>query len=154
VGIVTTDKPDERRRAPRVDTSIKATVTSGKRTVPFVIDSLSTSGARLIGPLALAMKEKVGIVFTADEHRLEVTAEVVRVDTADLMTDQIAVRFLDPTAETAAVLRVLVERTLDQFWSSDGEDAERPAPDAETTGPSTRVAPDDEDTELVIEPDE
>ena len=146
---MTTDKADERRRAPRVDTSIKATVTSGKRTVPFVIDSLSTSGARLIGPLALAMKETVGIVFTAGEHRIDIAAEVVRVDTADLMTDQIAVRFIDPSAETAATLSILVERTLDQYWSAD----EAP-PDAETTGPSARVAPEDEVTELVIEPDD
>ena len=150
---MTTDKPDERRRAPRVDTSIKATVTSGKRTVPFVIDSLSTSGARLIGPLALAMKETVAVVFQADEHRIDVAAQVVRVDTADLMTDQIAVRFLDPSAETQAVLRMLVERSLDQHWGAGGDD-EKAAPDAESTGPSTRVAPEDEDTELVIENDD
>lgn len=151
---MTTDKPDERRRAPRVDTSIKATVTAGKRTVPFVIDSLSTSGARLIGPLALAMNEKLAIVFTADEHRIDVAAEVVRVDTADLMTDQIAVRFLDPSPETMATLRVLVERTLDQYWSGDDEERPSAAPDAEVTGPSTRIAPEDEDTEVVIVPDE
>jgi hypothetical protein len=149
---VATDKPDERRRAPRVDTSIKATVTAGKRTVPFVIDSLSTTGARLIGPLALALNEKLGIVFAADETRVEVTAEVVRVDTADLMTDQIAVRFIDLASDTQDVLRALVERALEDYWSRDGDDgASAPPPDPESTGPSTRVDPDDEDTEVVIE---
>ena len=152
---MTTDKPDERRRAPRVDTSIKATVTSGKLTVPFVIDSLSTSGARLIGHLALAMNQKVGVVFEAHDHRIEVSAEVVRVDTADLMTDQIAVRFIDLSTETQAVLRIMVERALEEYWSGDEDDDRPPAsPDAEITGPSTRIAPDDEDTELVIESDD
>lgn len=150
---MTTDKPDERRRAPRVDTSIKATVTAGKRTVPFVIDSISTSGARLIGPLALAMKEKVSIVFTAAEHRIDIAAEVVRVDTADLMTDQIAVRFIDPNPATAATLRLIVERSLDEYWNDDA-DGDAPPPDAEVTGPSTRISPDDEDTEVVIESDD
>ena len=154
---MTTDKPDERRRAPRVDTSIRATVTSGKRTVPFVIDSISTSGARLIGPLALAMKEKIGVVFAEADQRIEVAAEVVRVDTADLMTDQIAVRFIDPTAEIQTALRALVESALEQYWSADGEEgvkAPPASPDGEVTGPRARVAPEDEDTELVIESDD
>lgn len=151
---MTTDKPDERRRAPRVDTSIRATVTAGKRTVPFVIDSLSTTGARLIGPLALAMNETIAVVFTAEDHRIDVSAEVVRVDTADLMTDQIAVRFIDLGPETTAALKLLVEHMLDQHWSADGGEDSAAAPDAEVTGPSERVAPEDEDTELVIEPDD
>ncbi len=151
--IVATDKPDERRRAPRVDTSIRATVTSGKRKVPFVIDSISTSGARLIGELALALKERIGILFEAEAQRIDVIAEVVRVDTADLMTDQIAVRFLDPSPDTMASLRVLVDRSLDEYWSSDSGE-EKAAPDAEVTGPSTRIAPEDEDTEVVIVDDD
>lgn len=146
-----TDKPDERRRAPRVDTSIKATVTSGKRTVPFVIDSLSTSGARLVGALALAMKEKISILFQAEDQRIDVAAEVVRVDTADLMTDQIAVRFIDPSPEVAAALRILVERSLDEYWNEEQPPA---SPDAEVTGPAKRISPDEEDTELVIVDDD
>lgn len=148
---MTTDKADERRRAPRVDTSIKATVTAGKRTLPFLIDSLSTSGARLIGPLTLAMKERIAVLFTAGEQRIAVAAEVVRVDTADLMTDQIAVRFLDPSDETTAALSLLVAQTLEEYWGGNDEAA---SPDTESTGPRTRAAPEDEDSEVVIEPED
>lgn len=104
--------PPNTRANPRIDTNTRATVTKGNRQVPFVIDNLSLGGARLVGELALQKGQKIEITLELDSGTVNVTGEVVRVDTPDLMTDQIAVRFLDPTAEAKAAIKDVVMRTL------------------------------------------
>lgn len=118
-------------RAPRVPTSIVCTVTAGKRSgVRFTIENLSTTGAKLEGPLTLAKGERIGILFTAEGHSVKLSAEVVRVETADLMTDQIAARFVDPSPEDKEAIQALVNKILDE--QDDDED----------------------ETEIVMEPEE
>ena len=87
-------------------------VTKGKTKVPFVIDNLSLGGARLVGELALQKGQKIDITLELDTGTVNVVGEVVRVDTPDLMTDQIAVRFLDPTDEAKEAIKTVVMRTL------------------------------------------
>jgi hypothetical protein len=131
------------KRAPRVETSITAKVTAGKRKdITFTIENISISGAKMEGPLALALKDTIGVVFTAEGKSIQVKAQVVRVDTADLMTDQIAVAFIDPDAETREALRLLVNKHLDG-WDDDDD------------GDDTIEDPGDSvDTEIVMEPEE
>ena len=104
--------PPDTRADPRVDTNTRATVTKGNKKLPFTIDNLSLGGARLIGELALQKGQKIDITLELDSGMVDVVGEVVRVDTPDLMTDQIAVRFLDPTPEAKAAIRDVVMRTL------------------------------------------
>lgn len=101
-------------RAQRVPTSIVATVSAGKRVaVPFTIHNLSVTGAKLEGPLALARGERIKVVFECEGERVELVAEVVRVDSEDLMTDQIAARFISPSDEAQSVIQHLVTKMLD-----------------------------------------
>lgn len=104
--------PPNTRADPRIDTNTRATVTKGAKQVPFTIDNLSLGGARLIGELALQKGQKIDITLELDSGTVSVVGEVVRVDTPDLMTDQIAVRFLDPTPEARAAIKDVVLRTL------------------------------------------
>ena len=104
--------PPNTRADPRIDTNTRATVSKGNKQVPFVIDNLSLGGARLIGELALQKGQKIDITLELDSGTVSVVGEVVRVDTPDLMTDQIAVRFLDPTEEAKAAIKDVVMRTL------------------------------------------
>ncbi len=105
---------DELTRAQRVHTSIVATVTAGKRSVPFTIENISVSGAKLEGPLSLKQGEHIIILFEAAGHSVQLTAEVMRVETPDLMTDQIAARFIDPSAADREVIQHLVNKLLDE----------------------------------------
>lgn len=113
MGAHVADQPGSSTRAhPRIDTNTRATVTKGTKQVPFTIDNLSLGGARLIGELALLKGQKIEITLELDSGSVTVLGEVVRVDTPDLMTDQIAVRFVDPTPEAKAAIRDVVMRTL------------------------------------------
>jgi hypothetical protein len=101
-------------RAPRVPTAIIAIVTAGKRSgVHFTILNVSITGAKLEGPLSLALKETIKIRFEWEGTAVELAAEVVRVDSPDLMTDQIAARFIDVPEEAKAAIQDLVGRLLD-----------------------------------------
>jgi hypothetical protein len=104
--------PPNTRANPRIDTNTRATVTKGNKQVPFTIDNLSLGGARLIGELALQKGQKIEITLELDSGTVNVKGEVVRVDTPDLMTDQVAVRFIDPTDEAKAAIKDVVMRTL------------------------------------------
>jgi hypothetical protein len=107
-------KSTEQRRSPRITTCTRATVTAGKRrSVKFTIDSLSISGARLVGPLALQRGDRIDITLELDNGPVAVAGEVVRVDTPDLMTDQIAVRFVDTSPTSRAAIRELVRQNLE-----------------------------------------
>lgn len=113
--------PDEEpTRAQRVPTSIVATVTAGKRSVPFTIENISVSGAKLEGPLSLKKGEHIIILFEAEGHSVRLTAEVMRVESPDLMTDQIAARFIDPSPADREVIQHLVTKLLDE--QADGDD--------------------------------
>lgn len=111
---MSTDDDELVPRARRIATSIVATVSAGKRSaVPFTIHNLSVTGAKLEGPLALARGERIRVVFECEGERVELVAEVVRVDSEDLMTDQIAARFSSPTDEAQSVILRLVNKMLD-----------------------------------------
>lgn len=87
-------------------------MSSGKRSARFRILNVSVTGAKLEGPLTLALHEGITIKFTFEGATCEVAAEVVRVDTPDLMTDEIAARFLEPSAEVHAALERIVHHAL------------------------------------------
>ena len=112
--MATPSSDDELARAQRVHTSIVATVTAGKRSVPFTIENISVSGAKLEGPLSLKKGEHIVILFEAEGHSVQLTAEVMRVETPDLMTDQIAARFIDPSPDDREVIQHLVNKLLDE----------------------------------------
>jgi hypothetical protein len=96
----------------------------GSRRAPFTIDNLSVSGARLIGSIALRKGQQIDIELELDSGPVKVTGEVVRVDTPDLMEDQIAVRFLDPAPEARAAIRGVVSRRMANNESEYNPDAE------------------------------
>jgi hypothetical protein len=124
---------DEPTRAQRVPTSIVATVTAGKRNgVRFRIENISITGAKLEGPLTLSKGETIGILFEAEGHSVQLMAEVVRVDSPDLMTDQIAARFVDPSPEAQKAIEALVNKILVEQGDDDDNDS----------------------TEIVVEPEE
>ena len=140
------------KRAPRVDANLKAVVTAGpKRSVPFTIDSMSVTGARLTGPLALVLGQVMSVTFTATGHSVTVEVEVVRVDTADLLNDQVAVRFIKVPNEAKDAIDDFVRQRLEEEKAA----ASAP-PDPETTQQLAALEPDAEDTgelEPVIEVD-
>ena len=140
------------KRAPRVDANLKAVVTAGpKRSVPFTIDSMSVTGARLTGPLALVLGQVMSVTFTASGHSVTIEVEVVRVDTADLLNDQVAVRFIKVPNEAKDAIDDFVRQRLEEEKAA----ASAP-PDPETTQQLAALEPDAEDTgelEPVIEVD-
>jgi len=103
-------------------TNTRATVWFGSRAAPFTIDNLSLGGARLIGTMALRLGQQIDIEFTVDSGPVKVTGEVVRVDTPDLLEDQIAIRFVDLAAEVRSAIRETVSRTLAEQGLSDDDE--------------------------------
>lgn len=104
----------ERRRAPRVAVNTTAVVLARNNDgVPFTIESLSTSGARLAGPLTLDRGEHVALMFEAGGHPVDVRGEVVRVERRTMFEDGVAIRFLDLTPEALEAIRKLVSDLLD-----------------------------------------
>lgn len=99
--------------APRISARIQAFVTMGRRRVPFTVDSLSVTGARLVGPLALVRGQRVDITLELEGEIVEVGGEVVRVDTPDLLADQIAVRFIDLSPRSRLAIGAVLARRLD-----------------------------------------
>ena len=113
----------------------------GSRRAPFTIDNLSVGGARLIGSIALRKGQKIDIELELDTGSVKVTGEVVRVDTPDLMEDQIAVRFLDPPPDVSTAIRAAMSRR-----ANDNEiDA---AIDAEEKLETTFIGDEDADIEI------
>jgi hypothetical protein len=117
-----TAKIDEKRVEPRVDTTLSVTVIAGKRSVAFTVDNLSATGARLIGPLPLTMGQQIRVILPVDTGPLELAAEVVRIHTADLVSDQVAVRFSGMTAAAVTAIRGLVLRSLQPAGGSEVDD--------------------------------
>lgn len=120
-------------RATRIVKSIEATVAIGKRApVPFTIENISITGAKMQGAMTLKLKDRITIVFFDDTERIEVQADVVRVDTADLLNDEIAVQFVAPSDEFTTKIAALVDKALDKEIPV--ESADQPLPDEEDTG--------------------
>lgn len=104
----------ERRAAPRVRVNTTAIVLARHNDgVPFTIESLSTSGARLSGPLTLDIGEKVGLMFEAAGHPVDVRGEVVRVDRRTMFEDGVAIRFVEIDPAALEAIRKLVSDLLD-----------------------------------------
>lgn len=121
-------------RATRIVKSIEATVAIGKRApVAFTIENISITGAKMQGAMTLKLKDRITIVFFDDKERIEVQADVVRVDTADLMNDEIAVQFVTPSDEVTTKIAALVDKALDKEIEVDS-DQPPPAADEEDTG--------------------
>ena len=107
-----TERYDKKRRGQRVMVHLPATVTASSGRATFVIDNLSSSGARLTGPLALKLGQRIAISFVLEATTFDVTAEIVRVHTPDLVTDQIAVQFIEPPAATVLRIEAFVAAML------------------------------------------
>jgi hypothetical protein len=119
--------PSERREEPRADVSTAAVVlVRHNEGAAMTIESVSTSGARLVGPVTLDVGERIQILFEVDGSPIEVSGEVVRVEATDMTTDRIAVRFVDVADDTRVKLRLLVQRALeheDEQRQADVDDA-------------------------------
>jgi len=108
-------------------------VAIGKRApVSFTIENISVTGAKMQGAMTLKLKDRISIVFFDDKERIEVQADVVRVDTADLMNDEIAVQFVAPSDEVTRKIAALVDKALDKEIEVDSDQPQ--APDEEDTG--------------------
>ncbi len=124
-------------RATRVVKSIEATVAMGKRApVAFTIENISVTGAKMQGPLTLKLKDRITIVFFAERERIEVQADVVRVDTADLLNDEIAVQFVSPGDEVTAKIAAMIDKSPDK--------------EIEVEAPDKRHFADEEETEDIV----
>lgn len=106
-----TERIGEPQGGQRREASLSAMVTAGKRRVSFKINELSTTGARLVGPLPLAEGDGLTVTLTLGDDSIDVIAEVVRVQTADLLSDEVAVQFLALSRDGAAALEALVQRS-------------------------------------------
>lgn len=111
---MSSDKPDRRRevRSEGAKVAVATVLARHNSGVPFVIESLSAGGARLAGPLALQVNERIHILFELDGHPIEVLADVVRVQRDNLLTDRVAVTFVEVTPATRELLRKLVRHTI------------------------------------------
>ena len=87
----------------------------GSRAAQFTIDNLSLGGARLVGSMALRLGQQIDIEFEVDTGPIKVTGQVVRVDTPDLIEDQIAVRFLELDPDVRVAIRDTVMRQLSEY---------------------------------------
>src|SRR5258705_3238528 len=98
----------ERRSAPRVDVCTTAVVLARHNDgIAFTIESLSISGARMVGPLTLDRGERVTIMFEAAGHPIEVRGEVVRVERQTISDDRVAIRLVELSDETRDAIRRL-----------------------------------------------
>lgn len=110
--VPTTRYDANRRSSRRVAVQLAAAVEAGKRRVAFTIENLSVGGARLSGSLPLIRGERLVISFVLDAMPVVVIAEVVRVHTEDLLTDQIAVSFVEPSAVAVARIEAFISSLL------------------------------------------
>ena len=76
--------------------------------VALTIENVSTDGARLVGPLAVDLGERVHILFEVDGRPIDVAGEVIRTDLRDMVTDRVSVKFVDVDDETTELLRQFV----------------------------------------------
>ena len=106
---------DERREHPRVDVTARAVVLVRHNAgTECLIDSISMGGARLVGPLTLAVGEHVQVLFEVDGTPIDVEGEVVRAERQDVMNDRIAIAFKNVSESTRLLLHKLVVTSLDR----------------------------------------
>ncbi len=105
---------DERREHDRVEATITAMVLVRHNAgAEFLIESISVGGARLIGPVTLAVGEHVQLLFELEGTPIEVEGVVVRADRQDTMNDRVAVTFKNLSTATQGLLHQLVVKALD-----------------------------------------
>jgi hypothetical protein len=80
--------------------------------VRFVLETLSTRGARLLGPLALALEEQIRVLLSTDEVSVDLEADVFHVQRVDLLTDRIAVRFRKPDSDKRKAILTILAHAL------------------------------------------
>ncbi len=83
--------------------------------VEFAIESIATGGARLAGPLTLAVGENIQLLFEVAGRPVDVQAEVIRVERQDIMTERVAVSFRNVSDTTHELIHQLVVSTLDEL---------------------------------------
>lgn len=110
--VPTTRYEGNRRSTRRAAVELPAVVEAGRRRVAFIIDNLSVTGAKLQGSLTLVMGDRIVISFELGQTPIVVRAEVVRVHTEDLLTDQIAVRFVAPSEEPVSCIDAFITALL------------------------------------------
>lgn len=99
--------------------------------------------------MALRLGQQVDIELDLDTGPIKVTGEVVRVDTPDLLEDQIAVRFVNTAPEVKTAIRDVVAR---QLAAAEDDDA---AGDEETTRGDPVVGKlGDDEPEIELETDD
>jgi hypothetical protein len=95
-----------------VATALAATVIAGKRMIDFTVENLSVTGARLVGPMPMTVGQRLRVTFSLDGVSVDVLADVVRVQSPNLLTDRAAVRFVDVCAHARAAIAALVANGL------------------------------------------
>jgi hypothetical protein len=75
--------------------------------VKMSLYNVSTSGACLIGPITLAVGERIDVLIEIDSP-IDLRSEVVRAESIDMTTDRVAVRFLDTSDEVDQQLRAFI----------------------------------------------
>lgn len=97
-------------------TSITATVKARHSTVAqFELDRLTTSGARLSGPVTVDAGERLEILFEISGRPYEATAEVISVEHETLLIDRVVVRFVDLDPHSRDAIRALLADRSD-LW--------------------------------------
>jgi c-di-GMP-binding flagellar brake protein YcgR len=82
--------------------------------VQLALYNLSIGGACLVGALTVQPGERLLLRLDLRDDIIEIHGEVVRAKPIDAMTDQVAVRFVEVSADVRARLRGLVDHFLDQ----------------------------------------
>jgi len=111
------DAPTDRyepggRPAKAVATRLDAYIKVGTRHERVVIDRLSTRGARFTGTLTLSPGQQVELGLTLDAATIAVRSEVVRVHALDLLTDEIAVHFVEAPERAVSRIEAFVAAQL------------------------------------------
>lgn len=105
--------PEDRRHDPRIVVATQAVVLARHNDgVALTIDSLSVGGARLVGHLTLDRGERVQILFEVAGQPVEVHGEVIRVEKQDMMTDRIAVKFVEVESRARRLITRLVRDAI------------------------------------------
>lgn len=102
---------------------LTARVDTDKRNEAFEIHALSLEGAEMMGPLVLALGQRIRIALASAGESVEILADVVRVNSTDLLHDCIAVRFVAPSAAAGSVItRLMSERCTATYPVADEEE--------------------------------
>lgn len=102
---------------------LTARVDADKRNEAFEIHALSLDGAEMTGPLVLAVGQRIRIALASAGESVEVLADVVRVNSTDLLHDGITVQFVAPSPAAGSVItRLMSERCAATQHVADDEE--------------------------------